>query len=61
MKKVSSLLELILVRGTTKLNVLDGLGFLHLELFQPAWLVAVYSVVQLLQHAEEGTWWGSDQ
>ena len=61
MEKVSSLFDLIFVQGTTELDMLDGLALLNVRLRLPSWLVSMYSLVELLPHAEVGARWRSNQ
>ena len=55
MEKVSSLFDLVFVQGTTELDMFDGLVLLNVKPRLPSWLVSMYSLVELLQHAEVGT------
>ena len=49
--------DLILVEGTTKFDVSNGLDLFDLELFHPAWFVSMHRFVQLLKDTEISARW----
>ena len=61
MEEVSSLFDLIVVQGTTELDMFDGLVLLNVKPRLPSWLVSMYSLIELLQHADVGTRWRPNQ
>ena len=61
MEKVSSLFDLVLVQDAAEFHMPDGLILFDVKPLLPSWLVSVYSFVELLQHAEVGARWRSNQ
>ena len=61
MEKMSSLLDLVFVLGTTELDMFNGLLLLKVDLLLPSWLISMYSLVKLLQNAEVSTRRGSNR
>ena len=53
-QEVSALFDLVSIQGATKLDVLDGLSLLLLELGHPIGFVPMNCNVQLLKHTEVG-------